>query len=232
MNDPIGKAIQQYVAKPSKKWSIIVHSKICEDDDIPVHYLFRKYVDFPKLEKLAMQHCRGKILDVGAGAGPHAKYLQEKGFSVEAIDVSPIAVDYLRSIGISARAIDFLQLNGETYDTLLLLMNGIGIAGTLKNLEQTLLKAYHLLNENGIVLLETTDIIYLFEEEDGSRWLDLTAEYYGNFEYQMEFEGEIGEWFDWLFVDFEKLSEIAQKIGFKVELLYNESYQYLVKLQK
>lgn len=232
MNDPLGKAIEVYQQKPSKKLEIIVHSKVCDDDVIPVHYLFRTYKDFPKIEKIAIDHCQGKTLDVGAGAGAHTLYLKQKGIDIHAIDISERAIRYIQSLGIPARKLNFFDLQAESYDTILMLMNGIGIAGELANLEQTLLKCYQLLNDNGQVLLDSSDIIYLFTEEDGSIWMDLNAHYYGDFDYQMEFDGEKTDWFKWLFVDFEKLKNIAEKIGFHVELLHEEDTSYLARLIK
>ncbi|MBN9295104.1 MAG: class I SAM-dependent methyltransferase [Flavobacteriia bacterium] len=232
MRDPLGAAILDYQKKPSKKAEIIVHSKICEDDVIPVPYLFRRYADFPELEKIAVGECSGKILDVGAGAGVHALYLKEQGKDVCAIDISEGAVSYMKAQGIDARLADFYELQGEHYDTILMLMNGIGIAGTLSSLENTLLKAYQLLNEKGQVIVDSSDIIYLYEDEEGGLWMDLNTEYYGNFDYQMEYNGITGEWFPWLYVDFDKMKAAAEKVGFKVELLFEEDYQYLVKLIK
>jgi SAM-dependent methyltransferase len=232
MKDPLGAAIEAYCQKPSKKLEIIVHSKLCDDDVIPVHHLFRTYTDFPTLEKIAIDACRGKILDVGAGAGAHAIFLNSKGFDVKAIDISIPAIDYIQSKGVKSQVINFFDIQGETYDTILMLMNGIGIAGTLSNLENTLLKSYQLLNDNGQLLLDSSDISYLYEEEDGSTWMDLNSEYYGNFDYQMEFKGVVGEWFKWLFVDLENLKQVAEKVGFKVTLLTQEESQFLVRLIK
>lgn len=232
MKDPLGAAIEAYSQKPSDKLEISVHSKLCEDDVIPVHHLFRTYHQFPELEKIAVDACCGKILDVGAGAGAHAIYLTSQGYDVKAIDISLPAVAYMQSQGLKAQAINFYDFQGESYDTLLMLMNGIGIAGTLDNLTETLLKAHQLLNENGQLILDSSDIRYLYEEEDGSVWMDLNSEYYGNFDYQMEFEGVVGDWFKWLFVDLQKLTEIAEKVGFKVDVLLEEEEHYLVKLRK
>lgn len=232
MNDPIGKAILAYQQKPSKKLKITVHSKLCDDDVIPVHYLFRTYKDFPEIEKIAVDLCKGSILDVGAGAGAHAFHLKNKGEKVRAIDISEDAVRYIKSQQIDAQCINFFEIQGEQYDTLLMLMNGIGIAGTLSNLENTLLKCHQLLNPGGQVLLDSSDISYLYTEDDGSMWMDLNVAYYGDFDYKMEFEDQETDWFKWLFVDFEKLKLNAEKIGFKVELVFEKEEHYLARLVK
>lgn len=230
--DPIGKAIADYQQKPNKLAEIIVHSKLCEDDVIPVPYLFRSYEEFPELEKIALEACSGKILEVGAGAGMHAKYLHENGKDVLAIDISEGAVSFMKQNNIPARLQDFYQFTGETFDTILMLMNGIGIAGELSNLENTLLHAKQLLNDGGSLIFDSSDIMYLYEDEEGGVWMDLNTEYYGNFDYQMEYNGIESEWFKWLYVDFARMEEIAEKVGFKVEILFEDDTQYLVKLTK
>lgn len=232
MKDPLGKAISTYIAHPSEELEILVHSKICDDDVIPVHYLFRTFNDFPELEKIAVSVCKGKTLDVGAGAGAHSIYLHESGIDVLAMDISPTAVEYIQSKGVRAIQANFFEYQEETFDTILMLMNGIGIAGTLSNLENTLKHAYQLLNKDGQLVIDTSDIYYIYQEEDGSVWMDLNTEYYGDFNYQMEFQEVKGEWFKWLFVDLRNLTQSAENIGFEVELLYEYDDQYLVRLKK
>lgn len=232
MNDPLGKAILSYAEHPSKRKNIIVHSETMEDDVIPVHYLFRSYKDFPTIEKMAVASSFGQILDVGAGAGVHSKHLLDKQLNVKAIDLSPGAVEYMLQQNIPARNINFFDLQNEKYDTILMMMNGLGICGELGNLKRLLEKAYQLLEKEGCLLADSTDVHYLYEEEDGSVWMDLHSNYYGNFDFQMEFEGEKGNWFKWLYVDFETLKLTAQAVGFEVELLLEENHQYLVKLKK
>jgi 2-polyprenyl-3-methyl-5-hydroxy-6-metoxy-1,4-benzoquinol methylase len=90
-HDPIGLAIQDYI-KTKKPADIIVTADLCDDDIIPVEVLFRTYEEMPALEQKAMSMCCGKILDVGAGAGPHSIYLSELGHEIQAIDTSPGAV--------------------------------------------------------------------------------------------------------------------------------------------
>lgn len=227
--DPIGKAIQEY-AKFKKPCDIIVSSDICEDDIIPVEVLFRTYEEMPELEKMALKECKGSILDVGAGAGSHAKYLRKKGFKVLAIDTSKGAIDYLQSIDIPAQNIDFFNFKGQQFDTILLLMNGIGIAGELANLEKTLAHAKTLLNTGGQILCDSSDVKYLYENEDGSLWMDLNSEYYGNFKFQMKYKKDVGPWFNWLYVDFDNLFKVGKKLGFTTTRLMAKEDHYLAKL--
>ena len=229
LNDPMGQAIVDF-AKTKINEDIIVSSEICDDDVIPSEYLFRSFDEMPKIEQLALEKCSGSILDIGAGAGIHAKYLLEKGKDVTCIDISPLSVSHLLQQKIKARQINFYNLEDEKYDTLLMLMNGLGIAGTLSNLEFTLIKAKSLLADNGKVLCDSSDIKYLYEDDEGGYWIDLNAGYYGDFKYQMKYKSHTSDWFDWLYVDFDKLKETAEKVGFNVELLHEEDGQYLVEL--
>ena len=158
--DPVGTAILDY-ASTKKPNDIIVGSDICEDDIIPIEVLFRKMDEMPELEQIALEAAKGKILDVGAGAGVHSLELQDRGFEVFPIEVSDGAVRYMKQVGLNARKINFFDLKDEQYDTILMMMNGIGIAGTLANLEKTLIQAKSLLAEGGKILCDSSDIKYL-----------------------------------------------------------------------
>ena len=227
--DPIGSAIHDYAAS-KKPADIIVSSDICEDDIIPVEVLFRTLEEMPELERLAMDRCKGKVLDAGAGTGIHALELMDRGSQVKAIDISKGAVTYMKKQGIDAEQISFLNLKNEKFDTILMLMNGIGIAGKLSNLERTLKHAKSLLNEGGRILCDSSDIRYLYEDEEGALWVDLNSEYYGNFRFQMKYKKEKGQWFDWLYVDFENLFQAAQNVGLKASKIYDENDNYLAEI--
>lgn len=228
-NDPIGAAILDFAAT-GKSQNIVVASDLCEDDVIASGYLFRSLKEMPPLEKKALGRCSGKVLDIGAGAGSHAKILKEKGLDVTALEPSEGAVQYMNSIGLTTIQETIQQHTNATYDTLLLLMNGVGLAGKLEHLESFLEHAKSLLNPGGKIVCDSTDIQYLYEEEDGSMWMDLNAEYYGNFKFQMTYNNHQTEWFDWLYVDFERLKTAAEKTGFAIELLYEKDGHYLVEL--
>ena len=227
--DPIGAAIQEY-ARTKKPKDIIVSSDICDDDIIPVEVLFRKVEEMPKIEQLALDRCSGKVLDVGAGAGVHALELMDNGMDVTAIDISQGAVDWMIKQGIHAQKVNFFELKNEQYDTILMLMNGIGIAGTLANLERTLTHAANLLKPGGKILCDSSDIKYLYEDEDGSLWVDLNTEYYGNFKFQMHYKKTTGDWFEWLYVDYDSMHEIATKLGFKCKRIMEQDNHYLAQL--
>lgn len=227
--DPIGVAILDY-HKNQQPTDIVVCSEICEDDIIPLEVLFRTYEEMPELEKLALSKAEGKILDVGAGAGFHALHLQKEGKDVQTIDISAGAVEFMKSQGLNARQIDLFDLKDEKFDTINMLMNGIGIAGTLANLEKTLTHLKTLLNPGGKIYCDSSDIRYLYEDEEGALWVDLNTEYYGNFRFQMKFNNEVGPWFDWLYVDFDTLFQAAKKVGLKAVKVYEMDDNYLAEI--
>ena len=233
MNDAYGKGLLAYW-NGKKDAFFTVESDIAETEEWQVGLFFRMYEDMPELEKTALRNVEGSILDAGAGAGSHALYLQDKGADVTAIDISAGAVEVMRNRGLKkVIQADFFRFNGGKFDTLLLLMNGIGIAGNINKLPLFFARAKELLNPGGKILLDSSDILYLFEdEEDGSVMIDLNDRYYGELEYTFAFGNEKDDPFEWLFIDFDTLSAYADKCGFTCRKIYeDEHYQYLAELK-
>ena len=227
----MGLAIYDF-HKTGKAKKLIVHSSMFDDDEIPVTTLFRKFKDMPELEQIALEQAEGRILDVGAGSGCHCVALAEMGKSCTAIDISGLSVEVMKEKGVDARCIDLFDENfvGQ-YDTILMLMNGTGIIGRLENMQKFFIRMKHLLAPGGRILIDSSDLRYLFEEEDGSLMIDLADDYYGLVDFQMEYNKVLGEPFDWLYVDFDTLSLYAEQNGFKAEMIAEgEHYDYLAAL--
>lgn len=230
VNDPIGYAIHDFL-QDEQVDPIIVKADLCEDDILPIAYLFRGFELMPQLEQLALKESNGSILDIGAGTGCHSKWLMDKGHSVKAIDISPGAVDYMKSKGINASVTNLWDIEGQ-YDTILLLMNGIGLAGKLERLESFLLHLKNHLNPGGQILCDSTDISYLYEEDDGSIWVNLNSAYRGEMQFKMKYKDQETSWFDWLYLDYETLEHHALKVGLQCELLKNgASHNFLCRLK-
>jgi SAM-dependent methyltransferase len=226
--DPMGGAIKAYW-EGKKEATITVYSDQMEADELPVAYLFRTFSEMPSREQFALSAARGRVLDVGAGAGSHALALQEKGLAVTALEISPRAIDVQKARGVkNTLPGDFFTLPPTPHDTLLLLMNGIGLAGTLEGLPRFLTACKNWLAPGGQILLESSDILYLYEEEDGSVLLDLNGAYYGELTYMMEFEQERSEPFPWLFIDFDLLQQYAEEAGFDAEMLLKEEDDHYI----
>ena len=230
--DPLGAACLDFMLG-EKSAQITVQSNIVEDDVLPVEYLFRSFKDMPDLERKALTISRGKILDVGAGAGSHALYLQQSNKEVFANEISPAACDVMRKRGVkNILEQDFYLLPEDNkYDTILMLMNGIGIAGDTNNLEKFFDKVKRLLNPGGSLIVDSSDIRYLFEDDDGSILINLNDDYYGEISYRMIYKDVKGASFKWLFIDDELLNFYAEKSGLKMEKVADGlHYDYLAKL--
>lgn len=229
--DPIGYAICDYVENGGPE-NIQVIADLCEDDILPTPYLFRTIEMMPEIEQKAISLCKGRILDVGAAAGCHAYILNKKGLDVRAIDQSKGAVMHLKSLNIEADLLDFFDCEGK-YDTLLILMNGIGIAGKLNRLPLFLQKIKSLLQPDGYALCDSTDLSYLYQEDDGSMWVDLNGSYHGEMQFKMKYKTVESDWFNWLYIDFNLLQEYAEREGLLcTKIMEGESNNYLVKLSQ
>ena len=230
--DPMGVAIYDY-HRTGCADTLIVHSSMFEDDEIPVETLFRGFDDMPQVEQKALEMAQGRILDVGAAAGCHSLALQQMGKESVAIDISPLSVIVMKERGVNASAVNFYDEGfNESFDTILMLMNGTGIIGNLDNIPSFFSRLRRLLNPGGCVLIDSSDLRYLFEEEDGSLMIDLADDYYGQLDYQMEYKDILGEPFDWLYLDFETLAFYAEENGFSAELVAEgEHYDYLAALR-
>lgn len=227
----MGAAIYDY-HKSGKASVLVVHSSMFEDDEIPVDTLFRSFDEMPVLEKIALKAASGRILDVGAGSGCHSLALAHMGKETVAIDISPLSVEVMKERGVDARVVNLYDEGfREKFDTVLMLMNGTGIIGNFDNMPAFFARMKQLLNPGGSIILDSSDLRYLFEEEDGSLMIDLADDYYGLLDYQMEYDGVLGEPFDWLYVDFNTLAYYAEENGFNIELMAEgEHYDYLARL--
>jgi SAM-dependent methyltransferase len=230
--DPMGAAIADY-QKRGKAAKLRVFSSFFDEDEIPVSQLFRSFEEMPPLEKTALQMATGKILDCGAGSGCHSLALQNMGKEVQAIDISPLSVETMQQRGVKQASQINLFDNHliEKFDTILMLMNGSGIIGKLAYMPLFFNKMKQILTPGGCIYMDSSDLRYLFEEEDGSIDIDLAGDYYGEVDFQMQYKQIKGESFDWLYIDFQTLKLYATQNGFTVELIEEgEHYDYLARL--
>ena len=231
-NDPMGAAIRDYQNK-GKASRLRVLSSMFDEDEMPVAHLFRTFNQMPRLEQKALSMAKGRVLDIGAGAGCHALALQERGLEVKAIDISPLSCEVMKERGVKdVECVNLFnpQLQGK-YDTLLLLMNGTGIAGKLNRLSMLLNRLKELLAEGGQILIDSSDLKYIYENEDGSMDIDLNAPYYGEVDYQMQYKNVKGEPFDWLYTDPMLLASISKQCALNCEIVEEgENYDFLARL--
>jgi SAM-dependent methyltransferase len=232
MKDLFGKAILDFQTNNSPE-DIITETNISEADEMDIAYLFRSFNEMPKIEQKALQLSKGKILDVGCGAGSHSLYLQKnRNLDVTCIDISKNAIRACQLRGLkNAKVENILELENQNFDTILLLMNGTGIFGTLNETSKYLQKLKSLLSPNGQILIDSSDIIYMFDEdEDGSKWIPSNG-YYGELSFTISYKNETEEPFPWLYLDYNTLQNAAFANGLQCELIEEgKHFDYLAKL--
>ena len=223
---PYGLALKAY-EEGKKDITLSVNTEDGTSTEMEVGLFFRAEDEFPEIEQIALSLCKGRILDIGAGAGAHALVLQNNGFEVCALDPSAEAVEVMDSRGIKKTVTtDFLSFESDQkFDTLLFLMNGIGIAGKQAALRDFLLQAKKLCNGGGQILLDSSDPDYFDENQK-----NIVEE--GEVLYQLAFEEKLGAKYSWLYLGFEPLREIANKVGLEAMLIKHEDDgSYLAQLK-
>jgi SAM-dependent methyltransferase len=222
--DVYGEALDDYFVHQEEKFPLILHTSYGDQDEMPVEIFFREPDDFPELEFIGLSLCDGRVLDVGAGVGSHSLYLQEKGF-----ELSQTACHIMQQRGVQHIICeDFYKFEGQKYDTLLLLMNGIGLAGDVDGFRKLLQHSKELLTENGQLIFDSSDISYLYKDYN----IKKPAHYFGEIQYQYEYKGTRGNLFKWLYLDQDLLIKISHELGWVVQILYeDENDQYLVRME-
>ncbi len=229
-DDVYGKAILDYYKGRAQRLSTF--SSIAGEDELPLKHLFRNFNEMPATEQMALQMAHGKVLDLGCGAGSHSLFLQEKNIDITAIDISKRAIEACKLRGVkNAFQQDFWHLKDQKFDTIIALMNGTGICGSLANLSNFLTHLKSLLNPGAQVLIDSSDLIYMFEDEEGTLNLPSQEKYYGEVEFYFEYNNERSSKFDWLYIDYYNLELYANEAGFKCEMiLEGKHYDYLARL--
>ena len=233
MKDLFGKAILDYQTNNSPE-NLITETSISDEDEMSVEYLFRSFAEMPKIEQKALNMCFGKILDIGCGAGSHSLYLEnEMNLEVTSIDISENAIKACQLRGLkNAKVQNVLDLDThiEKFDTILLLMNGTGIFGTLSETSKYLQKLKSLLNENGQVLIDSSDLIYMFDDEELED-VKKSNQYYGEITFSIKYKKKKEIAFPWLYLDYKILQNAVNSIGLQCEkILEGENFDYLAKI--
>lgn len=227
--DVYGEALYDFHVLQELKYPLLLHSSYGDIEEMPIEVFFRDETDFPELEHIALALCDGHVLDVGAGVGSHALYLQNKGFRVDALEISEAACSIMKQRGMQhIIREDFFALKQGNYDTLLFLMNGIGLAGTIVGLRELLRHSKKLLSDKGQLLFDSSDISYLYDEYR----IPKPEHYFGEISFQYEYKGHLGQPFHWLYIDQQELIKIAHEEGWVVQILFeDDDDQYLVRME-
>lgn len=229
--DLFGHALSQfYFHNDTAK--LYSQSNISDWDEYPLPYLFRTFEQMPKIERKALSLVNGKILDVGCGAGSHSLYLEETGFDITAIDASKDAVKVAKARGVTqVKYTPLLAFQNDGFDTILMLMNGTGIFETIDKMPQYLDKLKTLLTPTGCILIDSSDLRYMYDSEiHGSIWVPADR-YYGALEYRLRFKNKLSEPFPWLFLDKNYFAVLAQANGWDFEVIFDgDHHDYLARL--
>ena len=228
--DIFGKALKTYFLDPENQ-NITTWTNLTDEDDVPLSYFFRDFEKMPSIEKKALELARGKILDVGCGTGSHSLYLQNLcNHNVTSLDVSEGAIYVAEKRGVKkTKHISIWDFEETGFDTILLLMNGMGIGKTIAELPKLLKHLKKLIATEGKILVDSSDLIYLFDEEDIALWKkDKT--YYGEVDFGIRFQGKSEE-FPWLYIDPKTLEEVSKSCGFQFKIIgQGENFDFLAQL--
>lgn len=231
--NPFGAALSAFF-EGRRGAQLVIRRDDGHEVPLPVKHFFREPPEFSEIERAALDECRGRVLDVGAGTGIHSLYLQKRNLEVTAVDIDPLAVEILRARGVrDVRAADISEFQGGSYDTILLLGHGIGMVQTIHGLERFLARAESWLAPGGHVLLDSVDVrstedpVHLAYHEANRR----AGRYIGEIRVEFEFEGARGPLCGWLHVDAETLAERAGAAGLDCAVLCRmEGGEYLARL--
>ncbi|MFH1530076.1 MAG: class I SAM-dependent methyltransferase [Pseudomonadota bacterium] len=221
----LGTALREF-QETGVDHTLRVECSAVEPWDMPVEHFFRSASELPPVERTALRLCEGHVLDAGAGSGTHALALEALGHEVTAIDILPDAVEVMRVRGLrDPRVGDIFTFDGGPYDSVLMLMNGIGIVGDLDGLDRIFRALRRLVVPGGQVLFDSTDLA----ERGGRR--GRRGRYGGEVTFTLTYRGKTGPTFPWLFVDSDTLGDAALDNGWSGEVVYQEpDGHYLCRL--
>lgn len=223
--DVFGEALMDY-EKRGKSFILWLYNSYDGPEEMPVDIFFRTEEEMPDIEHKAMELCYGKTLDVGAGAGAHSLLLQEMGIDVTAMDSSAGAVSVMKKRGVKKVLHQDVNSINEKYDTLLFMMNGIGLTGSLPGFIDFLEKAKKLINPNGQLIFDSSDISYLYDFLPKPK-----NQYFGEVNYLYKYKQQKGEWFSWLYLDRETMLATAKQCGWQCSIVADDGEDhFLVRL--
>ena len=227
----LGSALWDFHKSPGEQ-ELITWTHLTEEDPMLISYFFRTHDEMPEIEQKALALAQGKVLDIGCGAGSHSLYLQnDLQLHVTAADIDPAAVATATARGVLNTVCIDIYDHEEKYDTLLLLMNGIGMCENLMGLKELLIHFKGLLNLGGQILMDSSDLIYLFSQREGFSMHTLGS-YYGEVDFGIRYLGK-EQIFPWLYIDFKTLQRIASSLGYHCKLmLEGDHYDYLARLTR
>lgn len=214
---PLAAALDAYL-RGDREARLRVRTDLGTTEEWPAALFFRTPDQFPELEREALELCGRRVIDVGAGAGPHALELRRRGHEVLAVESIPEIAGIIAERGLDSVTVsDLRDLPAGSADTVLMLMNGLGLAGTLSGLAPLLRSAARLLAPGGRIVADSTDPRHFLELDDGDPIVGQDGRYGGEVQFQIEFGRHRGEPFPFLYLDAETLENHAFRAGLSLE---------------
>jgi SAM-dependent methyltransferase len=207
-------------------------------DSMSTKEYFSDYEAWSPIEQKAMQFVKGRVLDVGCGAGRHSLYLQEKGFDVVGIDISPLAIKVCRLRGLKktrVMPIEATNFGQGSFDTVIMMGNNFGLFGSLKKARRFLGKFRRMTSEDALIIASSRDP-YLTNNPAHLHCHRLNKKkgrMSGQVRIRIRYEKYMGKWFDYLMVSREEMKQILTGTGWEVtEFLNSEGPHYIAIITK
>jgi len=206
------------------------------DDHIIAQY-FNGYEDFPEAERKALRHAKGRVLDIGVGAGRHSLYLQGKGLDVTGIDISEKALEVCRRRGVKRllkmSACD-LMFGEDSFDTAIAFCNNFGLCGSMRGVEGMMVRLHRIISDDGVFLAESINPIdtnmrahLRYHKKNIARGRPP-----GQVRLRIKYRGETGAWFGLLMVTPEEMRQICDRTGWRISRAYTGTPMYVYVLKK
>ena len=237
--DAYGKQLLAQYYQQTPTVEIIERDDDYIDTGSDAGYYFTEYDAWDELERQAVDKARGKILDIGCGAGRHALYLQNKGFDVTGIDNSPGAVKVCRLRGLKRALVRPIQeidkFKADSFDTILMLGNNFGLFGDAEN-ARTILEKMSRITASKAQIIAGTRNPYLTDKKEHLEYLRFNrrrGRLAGQIRFRIRYGKTVGEWFDYLFVAPDEMQKILEKTDWQVrEYLMPEDANYFAVIEK
>ncbi len=196
---------------------------------------FSEFNDWSEIQKQAIKYARGRVLDVGAGAGRVSLYLQNKNFDVLAIDNSPLAIEVCKMRGVKyAKVLPIEHINKfkpNSFDTIIMLGNNFGLFGNYNKAKNLLKKFYKITSKDALIIVESVDP-YRAEEPIHLAYHKLNRQkgrMAGQLRIRVRFRDYATDWFDFLFVSKDEMIDILNDTGWKIKkFIYSDNDLYPV----